>query len=379
MIAEGYSVIGHLSSTKEDRLVKKYLDGKVPFLPPVVTMFEKVTPKLEHGVGSLVQLLQAVIKMMCIQPAFEEHVVWFMDINGTIKENHIEMGSYYDAYTIQGMLATTMLTIVLFNMPWLVHMPQFNFPYCIFKDGEACTSKDGQVFLNKFQTELTVACKHGVDVVFFVGEYPEGKTIPGTRTLLSGNEGKHHFSLNYVNRGDLKSQFGVAGSKATNMTYLPHIKMSKKEMNDPSVVLTPELFRTHEERIAGFELQEKFREGQKVKLDVEVVAINENSTLSDEEKSKRCDNAVNRLMKIQVSAYAVSLYMPLYHFLPLIIAESAVLCLLHMDCNEWQRVFERLMSTASDATLEECCEEKSGLTRVQRQRRKIWLVLGIRI
>ena len=40
VIAEGYGVIGHLSSTKEDRLVKKYLDGKVPFLPPVVTMFE---------------------------------------------------------------------------------------------------------------------------------------------------------------------------------------------------------------------------------------------------------------------------------------------------------------------------------------------------
>ena len=156
----------------------------------------------------------------------------------------------------------------------------------------------------------------------------------------------------------MKSQFGVAGSKATNMTYLPHIKMSKKEMNDPSIVLTPELCCTHEERIAGFELQEKFWEGQKVKLDVEVVAINENSTLSDEEKSKRCANAVNRLMKIQVSAYAVSLYMPLYHFLPLIIAESAVLCLLHMDCNEWQRVFEQLMSTASDATLEEGCEEK---------------------
>ena len=165
------------------------------------------------------------------------------------------------------------------------------------------------------------------------------------------------------------------------MTYLPHIKMSKKEMNDPSVVLTPELFRTHEERIAGFELQEKFREGQKVKLDVEVVAINENSTLSDEEKSKRCANAVNRLMKIQVSAlsYAVSLYMPLYHFLPLIIAESAVLCLLHMDCNEWQRVFERLMSTASDATLEEGCEEKFRFDKSAATKKKIRLGLGIRI
>ena len=122
VIAEGYGVIGHLSSTKEDCLVNKYLDGKVPFLPPVVTMFEKVTPKLEHGVVSLVQLLQAVIKMMCIQPAFEEHIVWFMSETGTMKENHIEMVSYSDAYTIQGMLATTMLTIVLFNVPWLVHI-----------------------------------------------------------------------------------------------------------------------------------------------------------------------------------------------------------------------------------------------------------------
>ena len=150
MIAEGYGVIVHFQRRPLGKEIPRQI---VPFLPPVVTMYDKVTPKLEHGVVSLVQLLQAVIKMMCIQPAFEEHVVWFMDLNGTIKENHIEMGSYYDAYTIQGMLATTMLTIVLFNMPWLiyVHMPQFNFPYCIFKDGEACTSKDGQVFLNKFQ------------------------------------------------------------------------------------------------------------------------------------------------------------------------------------------------------------------------------------
>ena len=88
--SEKYAVIGHLSSSKEDVAVKKYLDQKVPYIPKVETCFEKVGPKLEHAFVSLRNLMTSILTLVCTNPAFEEHVVWFLDEEGGAKEFFIE-------------------------------------------------------------------------------------------------------------------------------------------------------------------------------------------------------------------------------------------------------------------------------------------------
>ena len=106
-----------MSSLKEDKVVKKYLDVNVPYLPEVKTHYKEVGTSMEHASISLRALLTSILTLICTNEAFEEHVVWFLDENGQPKENFIEFGSFYDSYTIQGVLATTMLTIVIFNLP----------------------------------------------------------------------------------------------------------------------------------------------------------------------------------------------------------------------------------------------------------------------
>ena len=127
---------GHLSSSKEDKVVKKYLDVNVPYLPEVKTHYKEVGTSMEHASISLHSLLTSILTLMCANEAFEEHVVWFLDENGQPKENFIESGLFNDSYSIQGVLAATLLTIDIFNLPWLVHHQEFKFLKLIFKGGE---------------------------------------------------------------------------------------------------------------------------------------------------------------------------------------------------------------------------------------------------
>jgi hypothetical protein len=131
--------------------------------------------------------------MICIQEAFHEHVVWFLDEAGEPKENHIEFGSFYDGYNIQGVLATNMMTIVIFNIPWLIHCPEFNWILSIFKAGE--TSVNGLIWLTIFQTELIDLLSNGL-LVEFAG-FPDNKLIPGTKRKLNG---VHRWTFGYLYR-----------------------------------------------------------------------------------------------------------------------------------------------------------------------------------
>ena len=69
--------------------------------------------------------------------------------------------------------------------------------------------------MHRFKEEVEDLCKNGLELE--LKGYPKGQLIPKTKTEVNG---KHMFLFAYSGRGDLKSQFGVAGSKATNMTYL---------------------------------------------------------------------------------------------------------------------------------------------------------------
>ena len=243
-----------------------------------------------------------------------------------------------------------MLTIVIFNLPWLVHCPEFNFPKLIFKDGE--TSKAGIWFKSQFQEELVDIFKTGVTLE--LQGYPDNQKIPKTNTSVNGI---HLFKCDHVSRADLKGHFGHIGCKASNGTYLPHITLSKEQWIDPSFPITPAVWRSHEDLVQAFDLQESFREVQRVKLDKEIGEISRNKKLNDDEKIKEMYAAVNRLLTVQVCAFALSLKVPVLHFLPLVLGQSLVLCFLHFDCNEWNRVFERLLSMSCDVSIMEGCSK----------------------
>ena len=112
-------------------------------------------------------------------------------------------------------------------------------------------------------------------------------------------------------------------------------------MCNPSFPISKDVWRNHDDLIAGYNLQETFRAGQRVLLEKELIGIKENSKWSEEEKSKKASAASYRLMTAQVCVYAVSLQLPVLHFHPIILTQFMVICSLHIDCNEWSRVFER--------------------------------------
>ena len=103
-------------------------------------------PKLEQEFVLLHNLKTSILTLVCTNPAFEEHIERFLDEEGEAKEFFVEFGAFYDAYIIQRVLATTMMTIVILIIPWLLHCPDFNFPKLIFKAGE--TSAAGLIFCN---------------------------------------------------------------------------------------------------------------------------------------------------------------------------------------------------------------------------------------
>ena len=100
--------------------------------------------------------------------------------------------------------------------------------------------------------------------------------------------GIHLFKCDHVSRADLKGHFGHIGCKASNGTYLPHITLSKEQWIDPSFPITPAVWRSHEDLVQAFDLQESFREVQRVKLDKEIGEISRNKKLNDDEKIKKC-------------------------------------------------------------------------------------------
>ena len=197
-----------------------------------------------------------------------------LEEEGEAKEFFMEFGAFYDAYIIHRVLAATMMTTVILNLPWLLHCacPEFNFPKLIFKAGE--TSPAGLYFLHQFKEEVEDLCKNGLELE--LKGYPK-KTQLITKTKIEVNR-KHMFLFAYSHcgSGDLKRQLGVAGSKATNMTYLPHL----------SLTCATHLFQSVYVRMFGeiITIQETFRAEQNVLLEKELIGIKENTKWSEEEK-----------------------------------------------------------------------------------------------
>ena len=123
----------------------------------------------------------------------------------------------------------------------------------------------------------------------------------------------------------------------------------------PNCELNADKWRSHEQRVDAFTAQEDFRQSQKVKLNAEVEKIYQNKNFSDEEKLKKSTAASSRLLKAEVRKFATLQGFPVLHFMPYLMAQLmfCAVCFLHLDCNEWKRVFDRLLSTSCDATLEE--------------------------
>jgi hypothetical protein len=88
---------------------------------------------------------------------------------------------------------------------------------------------------------------------------------------------------------DLKSKHGAAGAKACNSTYLPDMTLTLNEMKSPfpNCDLSPDKWRSHDERVDAFTAQEDFRQSQKVKLNAEIGKIHRNKNFSDEDKLKK--------------------------------------------------------------------------------------------
>ena len=156
---------------------------------------------------------------------------------------------------------------------------------------------------------------------------------------------------------DLKSKYGAAGAKAFNSTYLPGMTLTFNDMKSlfPNCELNADKWRSHEQRVDAFTAQEDFRQSQKVKLNAEVEKIYQNKNFSDEEKLKKSTAASSRLLKAQVRKFATLQGFPVLHFMPYLMAQLmfCAVCFLHLDCNDWKCVFDPLLSTLCDATVED--------------------------
>ena len=199
-------------------------------------------------------------------------------------------------------------------------------------------------------------------MVEFAG-FPDNKLIPGTKRKLNG---VHRWTFGYLYRGDLKRKYGAAGAKAFNSTYLPRINLTLNGMKSlfPNCKLNPDKWRSHEQQVDAFTAQEYFRQSQKVKLNAEIEKIYQNKNFSDEDKLKKSTAASSQLVKAEARKFETlqgfpvafnAIFVSLLHFMPYLMAQLmfCALCFLHLDCNEWKQVFDRLLSTSCDATLEE--------------------------
>ena len=84
------------------------------------------------------ELIIGIISLIYTQEALHSSFIWFYDASTKqFKTNHLEFGFCLDGFPVfSGSDGAAMISLSCFNLPGLIHLPEFSFLQSIFIDGE---------------------------------------------------------------------------------------------------------------------------------------------------------------------------------------------------------------------------------------------------
>jgi hypothetical protein len=148
-------------SSKVIKKVKAHLRSSVPLLPSIQTNEEIMVP---HAFVAVDDLLLSLVNKVYTQQAFHKHFVWFLDGNLQPCVHQFVVRLYFDGFSILDGQPCCTLTLVLLNLPGLIHHPDFNFLVEIHADKEH--SQTSLKILRAIDDELSLISMEGLDITF---------------------------------------------------------------------------------------------------------------------------------------------------------------------------------------------------------------------
>lgn len=209
-------------SSYDDKTAHKFFQTHLPDLPKVRKCEENAPmsqlnsiPKVhycpakiecEHASVNPLELLSAIVTMAYLQQELHKFFVWFLDKDLQPKYEHMEWGVCVDGFPVKNFSdGASMQSIQLYNMPGLVHKPDYNFPQALYMDSES--SQAAWVFLRELDEVITSVEEHGFDLV--LEGFEQNLTLPHCDIPVNGS---HRITNGFAWKHDLKMRLLLFGS-----------------------------------------------------------------------------------------------------------------------------------------------------------------------
>ena len=187
---------------------KEYLRDQFPALPEPQCNDDVA---VEHAFVPIDDLLESVVRMIYIQPAYHKHLQWFLDQNLAPRFNHFVIRLYYDGFGILDGQPCCTATLIFINLVGLIHHPEYSFPFNIQLAKEH--SAIGIKLLRPQDESLQITSQNGIGVT--ITGQPENSTVPHSNLAINNTP---HITFRIIDGGDIPSHiFSSGGPNSVNL------------------------------------------------------------------------------------------------------------------------------------------------------------------